>query len=103
MHNICRIGALVVHGSKFPRAEYYEAFQGSTLQTDFALFISLMLRMILDAVTSTAPQASPQVREMLAVMRGEMDCEALQLALALSERKSFRQRYLKPALDGVAK
>ena len=54
-------------------------------------------------MTSTTPQVTPQVREMLAVMRGEMDCEALQLALALSERKSFRQRYLKPALDGVAK
>lgn len=47
-------------------------------------------------MTSTAPQ----VRELLAVMRGEMDGEALQAALGLSDRKSFRQSYLKPALDG---
>jgi hypothetical protein len=56
--------------------------------------------MILDAVTSTAPQVTPQVRELLAVIQGEMDREALQAALGLSDRKSFRERYLKPALDG---
>lgn len=50
----------------------------------------------MDAVTSSAPQ----VRELLAVMRGEMDREALQAVLGRSDRKSFRQSYLKPALDG---
>ncbi|MEL6750095.1 MAG: Fic family protein, partial [Pseudomonadota bacterium] len=29
---------------------------------------------------------------------GEMDRESLQTALGLSDRKSFRERYLKPAL-----
>lgn len=84
--------------------EYYEALRESTRQTDSAPFIDFMLRMILDAVTSTAPQVTPQVtpqvRELLAVIQGEMDREALQAALGLSDRKSFRQRYLKPALDG---
>lgn len=86
------------------QAEYYEALQESTRLTDSVPFISFMLRMILDAVTSTAPQVTPQVtpqvRELLAVIQGEMDREALQAALGLSDRKSFRQRYLKPALDG---
>jgi hypothetical protein len=36
------------------------------------------------------------------MIRGEMGREALQAALGLSDRKSFRERYLKPALsDGL--
>ncbi len=58
-----------------------------------------MLRMILDAVTASAPQVTPQVGELLAAIQGEMGREALQSALHLSDRKSFRERYLKPALD----
>ncbi|MDP2799529.1 MAG: Fic family protein, partial [Deltaproteobacteria bacterium] len=36
--------------------EYYQALQNSTDQTDSAPFIEFMLRMILDAVSSAAPQ-----------------------------------------------
>lgn len=43
--------------------------------------------------------SSPQVGELLALIQGEKDREALQAALGLSDRKSFLQRYLKPALD----
>ena len=54
--------------------------------------------MILDAVTTSAPQVS----ELLAVIQGEMNRAALQAALGLSDRKSFRERYLQPALaDGL--
>ena len=65
-----------------------------------------MLKMILDAVTTSAPQVAPQVtpqvNELLAVIQGEMSREALQAALGLSDRKSFRERYLQPALaDGL--
>ena len=65
-----------------------------------------MLRMILDSVTTSAPQVapqvSPQVGELLTAIRGEMGREALQTALRLLDRKSFRERYLKPALaDGL--
>lgn len=85
------------------QAEYYQAIQESTSQSDSAPFIAFMLRMILDTVTTTAPQVSPQVTpqvdELLAVIEGEMGREALQSALGLSDRKSFRARYLKPALD----
>ena len=58
--------------------------------------------MILEAVTTSAPQVTPQVNELLAVIQGEMSREALQAALGLSDRKSFRERYLQPALaDGL--
>ena len=88
------------------QAEYYQAIQESTRQTDSAPFIAFMLRMILDTVTTFAPQVSPQVTpqvgELLAGIEGEMGREALQSALGLSDRKSFRERYLKPALaDGL--
>jgi len=84
------------------QAEYCHAIQESTRQTDSAPFIAFMLRMILDTVTVSTPQVSPQVTpqvgELLAAIRGEMGREALQSALGLSDRKSFRERYLKPAL-----
>ncbi|MFW6387083.1 MAG: Fic family protein [Thermodesulfobacteriota bacterium] len=84
------------------QAEYYQAIQESTQKTDSAPFIAFILRMILDTVTASAPQvgpqATPQVGKLLAAIRGEMGREALQSALGLSDRKSFRERYLKPAL-----
>jgi Fic family protein len=86
------------------QAEYYHALQESTRQTDSAPFIAFMLRMILDTVMTTAPQVNPQVTpqvgELLAVLQGDMGREMLQSALDLSDRKSFRERYLKPALAG---
>ena len=65
-----------------------------------------MLEMTQDAVTTSAPQVAPQVTpqvsELLAVIQGEMSREAMQAALGLSDRKSFRERYLQPALaDGL--
>jgi len=88
------------------QAEYYQVLQESYQQADSAPFIAFMLRMILEAVTTSAPQenpqVSPQVRKLLAVIQGEMSREALQSALGLLDRKSFRERYLKPALiDGL--
>lgn len=56
--------------------------------------------MILDAFF-TAPAKSPyksQVKRLLQVNQGEMTREALQNALDLQDRKSFRERYLKPSL-----
>ena len=85
------------------QAEYYQAIQESTQKTDSAPFIAFMLQMILDTVTSSTPQVSPQVPpqvgELLALIKGESSREALQSALGLSDRKSFRERYLKPALN----
>ena len=85
------------------QAEYYAALQQSTAQTDAAPFIGFMLRMIRDAVSTASPQGTPQVTpqvgELLRVVHDEMSRDRLQAALGLSDRKSFRERYLKPALD----
>lgn len=78
------------------QAEYYQAIQESTQKADSAPFIAFMLRMIWDAVTTSAPQ----VGALLAAIEGEMGREALQSVLGLSDRKSFRERYLTPAVDG---
>lgn len=86
------------------QAEYYQALQESTHQTDSAPFIAFMLKMILYAVTTpqVAPQVTPQVGRLLTVMQGEMTRESLQNAIELQDRKSFRERYLRPALaDGL--
>ncbi|MFH2122898.1 MAG: Fic family protein [Pseudomonadota bacterium] len=85
---------------------YYDALNASTGRADSAPFIAFMLRMILDIVITSAPQVSPQVTpqvgELLAAIQGEVGREALQSVLGLSDRKSFRERYLKPALaDGL--
>jgi len=83
--------------------EYYLALQESSSQADSAPFITFMLQMILDTLFTltpqVAPQVTPQVGELLAAMSAEMSREALQSALGLRDRKSFRERYLRPALD----
>ncbi|MDZ7665063.1 MAG: Fic family protein [Desulfotignum sp.] len=84
------------------QAEYYQALQESTRRTDAAPFIAFMVRMILDTVTTAAPQVNPQVTpqvgELLRAINGDMGRGTLQSVLGLSDRKSFRERYLKPAL-----
>ena len=57
-----------------------------------------MLTMIFDAVVAFAPQVTPQVGQLLIIMDGELSREALQDLLHLQDRKSFRARYLRPAL-----
>ncbi len=83
--------------------QYYDALNTSTAQADSAPFVAFMLGMILDAIISFTPQAThqvtPQVGGLLAAIRGEMSREELQSALNLSDRKSFRERYLNPALE----
>lgn len=85
------------------QAEYYQALQKSTETTDSGHFIAFMLQMILTSLASSSPQVTPrvtpQVAELLAVISGAMRRETLQSILGLSDRKSFRRRYLAPALD----
>ena len=86
------------------QSDYYEALQRSTEETDSAPFIEFMLRVILESVTESAipqvaPQVAPQVERLLKILVAEMSREDLQSALGLVDRKSFRERYLKPALD----
>gem|GEM_PF-6281349 len=65
------------------KADYYQALQKSTDQADSAPFIEFILRMILDAVSTPAPQA----KRLLQIIQGEMTREALQNALDLQDRK----------------
>ena len=83
--------------------EYYLALEESNHQADSAPFLTFMLRMIVDALAAVAPQVThqvtPQVGALLAALRGAMTRQELQTALSLADRTSFRERYLKPALD----
>ncbi len=84
------------------QSEYYAALEKSTDLTDSAPLIEFMSQMILDAIQVTPQvtlQVTPQVEELLAVLQGEMTREQLQGLLGLSDRKSFRERYLHPALQ----
>jgi len=82
---------------------YYQALNESTQKSDSAPFIEFMLAIILEACAANTPQDShqvtPQVMKLLGVLQGEMSREQLQLALKLKDRKSFRERYLLPALS----
>ena len=54
---------------------------------------------ILRVTPQVAPQVPPQVAELLRHIPGEMSREELQAMLGVADRKSFRERYLRPALD----
>ncbi|MDQ7003547.1 MAG: Fic family protein [Ghiorsea sp.] len=83
--------------------DYYVALQQSTEHSDSAHFIQFMLKRILDAILQDTPQESPQVTPQVKLLingiKGEMSREELQNMLGLQDRKSFRERYLKPALE----
>lgn len=51
------------------------------------------------ATPQVAPQVTPQVKLLLKTLIGAMNRDELQAALKLKDRKSFRERYLKPALE----
>ena len=89
---------------------YYKAIRESTQKSDSAPSIEFMLSRILEACIANnsnstpqvTPQVSPQVQQLISVMKqidAEANREQLQRALKLSDRKSFRSRYLLPALE----
>lgn len=82
---------------------YYEALRQSSEKADSAPFIEFMLRMIHNAVSTVTPQATPQatpqVETLLNVLEGEMSLEEILIALGLRDRKSCRDRYIRPALE----
>lgn len=79
--------------------EYYAALNQSTGKADSAPFIEFMLKMIRGALApQVTPQVTPQVARLLQVLIGEMSREEIQRALGLQDRKSFRARYLSPAV-----
>lgn len=85
------------------QSDYYRAIQESTRQSDSEPFIAFILQAILDTINDSAPQVTPQVtpqvRNLLKALKGEMGREQLQDILHLTDLKSFRERYIKPALE----
>lgn len=85
------------------QADYYRALKESTLQSDSAPFIIFMLNSLYDALLSAAPQVAPQVTpqvlELLRKITSDASRAELQTLLGLRDRKSFFDRYLKPALS----
>jgi hypothetical protein len=65
---------------------------------DCAPFITFMLTMLRDSLMAATPQVTPQVERLLQALDGELSREELQGRLLLQDRKSFRDRYLSPAL-----
>jgi len=84
------------------QAEYYQALQESTRQTDSAPFIAFMLRMILDVILTPTPEVTPDVTQevrLLLAFYGEMTRQQLKAALGLKDDEHFRKTYLLPALE----
>ncbi|MBI1849412.1 MAG: transcriptional regulator, partial [Planctomycetes bacterium] len=52
-----------------------------------------------EVTTEVAPEVTPEVRRLLGVLKGTMDRQSLQAALALRAEKNFRLVYLRPALQ----
>jgi len=87
---------------------YYAAIRQSNSESDSSAFVLFMLERILEAINSVAsgnssphaaPHATPQVAALLKTLIGEMSRDDLMTQLGLSDRKSFSQRYLQPALQ----
>lgn len=63
------------------------------------IFTENFLRMTFPASEKVTPQVTPQVKELIKILDGEMNRLELQEKLALSDRENFRLNYLKPALE----
>jgi hypothetical protein len=55
--------------------------------------------MILDSCNEDTPQVTPQVKQLISIINGEMSKEELMFALSLKDARNFRQRYLLPAIS----
>ncbi|MCY4222282.1 MAG: Fic family protein [Thiotrichales bacterium] len=83
------------------QSEYYEAIRASSAKGEGTSFITYMLEAIHAAVSTPQETAHvpPQVTRLLSVLKGEMSARQILHALGLRDRKSFRERYLLPALE----
>ena len=50
-------------------------------------------------IQASAPQVTPQVKMLVAVLRGEMSREELMTGTGIHDRKHFRVAFLQPALE----
>ena len=84
------------------QGDYYAAIRRSSADGESTAFVAFMLETVLAAVRTPqgAPQVTPQVARLLSVLDAEMSLREILHALRLRDRKSLRQRYLLPALQG---
>jgi Fic family protein len=85
------------------QAEYYAMLNKSTKNAESSVFIEFMLRMIRSAVMSLStpevtPSVTPEVRKMLAILKGEMFRKEIQQILGLKDEKHFRTAYQQSAI-----
>lgn len=91
------------------QADYYQALQNSTEQSDSAPFIEFMLRRILESCLATSEQKNDHVSDRVsdqvnALLKGlnhqtAMTASELMTQLGLIHRPTFRKNYLTPALQ----
>lgn len=91
------------------QTSYYQAINISTQKANSESFVEFMLEAILNTLMLSSgkappqdtPQVTPQVKMLLNILfeqKQGLDREHIQSLLSLKDRKSFRERYLKPAL-----
>ena len=87
------------------QSEYYDAIAKSSKDGQSTVFIEFMLKTIFEKIQSSsddtpqvAPQDTPQVKKLLAVLTGPMSRQEILDALGLNDRKSMTERYLRPSL-----
>jgi Fic family protein len=85
------------------QTDYYRTLGEADKSGDcsgFILFLLEALRETIEHTPQVAPQVTPQVAALLQALGDEeVDRNRLQERLGLSDRKSFRERYLAPALE----
>jgi len=85
------------------QADYYRVLGESDKSGDCTGFILFLLEALLETLAEApqvAPHVTPQVAALLkALANRPAGREELQARLGLSDRKSFRERYLSPALE----
>ena len=88
------------------QSEYYEAIRKSSSKGESTPFIVLMLEAILEAVRdfSTTDQESDHVTDQVARLLAELrdrpkTASEIMATLGLSHRPTFRNNYIRPALD----
>jgi len=101
VHNRIRTihGSLAIEGNTLSEAQIAAILEGKQVIAP-PREVQEVKNALITSAPQVTPHVSPQVGELLALIQGEMGREALQDAMGLSDRKSFRERYLKPALKG---
>ena len=88
------------------QSEYYEAIRASSAEGESTLFITFVLEAILEAIRKyhtidqESDQITDQVARLLAELRdGPRSAAEVMNALGLSHRPTFRNNYIRPALE----